>query len=125
MSHCIHSITSETLRKRGVSPDQVLAVSVHVRRGDFRGHLESALRGKPVSHRFFMAGMDIFRDRFDTCRQGMPGKKCRAVAFIFASDDLKWCKGHFSKLSDVYFSKFETKELDLAMLQNCDHSLMR
>ena len=111
-------------RQSRISVSQVLVVGVHARRTDYKRWLSDRAHGKPVTKEFYLQGMEIFRSRFHTCdHHTLAG--CKAVAFLMASDDLKWCKDNFGKETNVFFSQFKTKELDMSMLQHCDHVLSR
>ena len=84
--------------------------------------MEKLLVGNLVGQKYFLRGMEIFRERFDTCSRSGLDQTCTAVAFIFASDDLQWCRLNFES---VYFSRFSKREQDMALLQHCDHILLR
>ena len=80
--------------------------------------MEKLLVGNLVGQKYFLRG----RERFDTCPRSGLDQTCTAVAFIFASDDLQWCRSNFES---VYFSRFSKREQDMALLQHCDHILLR
>ena len=44
------------------------------------------------------------------------------LAFIFVSDDIKWCMNKF-KDQDVYYSPFLSAGYDLALIARCDHMI--
>ena len=48
------------------------------------------------------------------------------MVFIVASDDHKWCQEMFATENDVIMTNFDNSaELDLAILSQCDHSIIR
>ena len=118
------SITCSNL---GILAGQILVIGVHARRGDYSAWLRSRAKGYPVGKEFYTRGMEIFKSRFETCHKGSTdgNTNCTAVAYVVASDDLQWCKDSFGDASDVYFSPFKTRELDMAILHQCDHMLTR
>ena len=99
----------------GLSPGQVSVVGVHARRTDYKHWLASRAEGKAVNAEYFIRGMDLFRERLHG----------QAVAFVFASDDLKWCTRSFEDLDGVFFSKFKSAHEDMALLRSADHFLGR
>ena len=44
------------------------------------------------------------------------------LAFIFCSDDIKWCMDKFQG-KDIYFSPFNSPGYDLALIAHCDHMI--
>merc|ERR1712038_1953193 len=47
------------------------------------------------------------------------------MVFIVASDDHKWCQEMFANQNDVRMTNFDNSaELDLAILSQCDHSII-
>jgi len=68
--------------------------------------------------------MNIFREKYVTSSS--------AVLFVMASDDDKWCKDMFANETDIVFtssfsSPFLEKQptFDLAILSQCNHSIIR
>ena len=48
------------------------------------------------------------------------------IVFIVASDDHKWCHEMFASQNDVKMTSCDNSaELDLAILSQCDHSIIR
>ena len=48
------------------------------------------------------------------------------MVFIVASDDHKWCHEMFANQNDVKMTNCDNSaELDLAILSQCDHSIIR
>ena len=95
--------------------NHVAVIGIHARRTDMSDVIIQHGNGRPVSKDYFLKGMKLFTERF-------PKQKC---AFLFASDDLKWCKTHFAHMEDVFFSKFKDPSQDMAMLRSTDHFLGR
>jgi hypothetical protein len=82
------------------------------------------VEGQLVSSKFVRQAMDAFRQKFSTPKND--------VVFVMASDDSKWCAEMFSNDTDVYLvstlaSKLSPKQptFDLAVLTNCNHSIIR
>ena len=46
--------------------------------------------------------------------------KYENIAFIFLSDDIKWCKGKFSHIENSYFSENNNVWTDFAIMTLCD-----
>jgi hypothetical protein len=102
----------------------VTFVSIHIRRTDYKKWLLEKGYGKLASREYFVAAMNTFRKKYVT--------SSTAVLFVIASDDVKWCKAMFANESDVVLaasssSKFSKQQptFDLAILSQCDHSILR
>lgn len=74
--------------------------------------------GQLISANFFYNAMNHYRESFGT-------SKFNVLIFVIVSDDLRWCKKTFENMSDVYFvSKDNSAFLDMAILSNCNHSII-
>jgi len=87
-------------------------VGIQVRRKDY-------LNNNEMSDYFIMTSpylkkhMEYFRRRE------------KSVQFIFVSDDLEWCRQHFSQSSDCSFSSRSQSAIeDLCLLSLCDHFII-
>ena len=106
---------------------KVIFVGVHVRRTDYPKHLDYLYKGVAVTPAYFNAAMDKFRQELNADNT--------VVAFILASDELKWSQEHFGNLTDVHFvwklrrrrtkeDTFKSAEIDMAILGACDHGII-
>ena len=86
-------------------------ICVQVRRTDFvsqYGHLIN-----PVTSDYFRRAMRIF------------AKTYSHPVFIVVSDDISWCRKHFKdSFQHIHFSEAHTAFEDLAILSNCQHSII-
>ncbi|UYV62030.1 FUT1 [Cordylochernes scorpioides] len=65
-------------------------VSIHVRRTDYKGWLNTSTRkGRQVDMEYFNLAMKYFEDRYEK------------VVFVVMSDDRKWCKKNFANKSNA------------------------
>lgn len=99
---------------------EILLVGVHVRRTDYKEWLAKWENAKLVTPGYLARAMDEFRRRYPLSE----------VVFVVASDDIKWCKQHLSKLRNVYFTSanhscgIDMAKFDFAVLVQCQHSIM-
>jgi len=114
-----HIVKNSTILK------DLIFVSVHVRRSDFKEWMNTNARGGFVaSQRFYLTAMEYYRSKYNSVT--------KTVVFVMASDDDKWCQKMFSNFSDVFFTSSSTTNLskqqptfDLAVLSSCNHSIIR
>ena len=95
--------------------DQVTFVGVHVRRTDYRRWLWKNMEGRFVSKLFFDVSFDHFRNNYEN------------VVFVIATDDPKWSKAMFATTKDAQMTSSyiqPTPALDLAILSQCNHSVI-
>ncbi len=95
-------------------------VAVHVRRMDYSVWLKAKVNGRLLSKLYFIEAMNAFRAKY---RQN-------TVVFVLASDDKEWCRQMFADVPDVVFTpKYQTLmkrgEFDMAILAQCNHSIIR
>ena len=94
-------------------------VGVHIRRGDMISAEKRKLGYTVPNATYINEAMDYFR------------KKYPNIVFIVCSDDVDWSTRNVkqitifgNKYSDVVFSHNNTKEVDLAILSSCNHTVM-
>ena len=91
-------------------------VGMHVRRSDYAVFLKRTYNGRLLSKKYFMEAKSFLQ-------QKMLNSK---LVFIVASDDHKWCHEMFASQDDVKMTNCDNSaELDLAILSQCDHSIIR
>lgn len=108
--------------RRSVTPkddvgDDVTFVGVHARKTDYRDAMFNmdGVWMEANNADYFQRGMQYFRRHYGN------------VVFLVVSDDMPWCREHLASLSDVIFFPGDDKHphmLDLALLANCNHTLM-
>ena len=97
---------------------EFVRVGVHVRRGDFLTPRLQYTGYAIASEQYLQRAMSYFVERFPR------------VQFIVASDDIPWCQKHvklsiFNKTDvNITFSVNHNSGQDLALLANCDHTVM-
>lgn len=79
--------------------------SVHVRRGDYKQHLDYF---HLCDINYFNKCMELIGDSF----------------FIFISDDINWCKENFGNNSNCFFPNFNSDVLDFTLMTICDNNIM-
>ena len=100
-------------------------VSIHARRTDFKDWMTKLGHGGFVaSQKFYLIAMKIYRNKYNS-----PSSK---IVFIMASDDDQWCRKMFGNVSDIVFASSSTSlfskqqpTFDLAIMSQCNHSIMR
>ena len=106
-------IISETAKKKtDTSQDNIVFVGVHVRRTDFHEYSKFWMP-QLLNETFFEAAMDHFRSKYYSS----------SVAFLVLSDDQEWCKQHL-RASDVYHVSTPDPEVDMAIMANCNASII-
>ena len=106
--------------------DDIVPIGMHARRTDYNWHVWWVYNGVLVTEEYFKTAMKEFREKLR--------EEGKVAVFIVSSDDLPWCVKHFSEFEDVYFvdqakvdetwNEFERAVLDLAILSNCEHSII-
>lgn len=99
-------IKSEALEiYKKLKNDNKELVSIHVRRGDYV-NLEAY---HPLcTLEYYKNCINNFKD----------------VKFVCFSDDIKWCKLHFSFIDNVYYSESDNPYVDLCLMSMCDHNII-
>ncbi|XP_052807508.1 galactoside alpha-(1,2)-fucosyltransferase 2-like [Mya arenaria] len=87
-------------------------VGVHVRRGDFLSMAQKRLGRVTATPQYIEAAMNYYMIKFG-------GK----VTFFVISDDIEWCKDNIMK-KNVIYSEFREPGQDLAIMAQCDHSII-
>ncbi|CAH1796330.1 unnamed protein product [Owenia fusiformis] len=94
-------------------PSNTTFVGVHARRGEKANKTRSLKEGWVVpDENYFKKAMDYFRNKYGN------------VAFIICSDTPSWTKEIFRSQADAYFCPGRSPASDLAILSNCDHTIM-
>ncbi|XP_064111762.1 galactoside alpha-(1,2)-fucosyltransferase 2-like [Macrobrachium nipponense] len=88
-----------------------VTIGVHVRRTDY---MHALLRFKSVvpEQAYFRRAMDYYREKHPGCR------------FLVSSDDLSFARRSFGAYTDVLFTPGSVRELDMALLASCNHSII-
>ena len=110
--HSEHTQAAESFMhslKNSISTENTTFIGVHVRRSDYAG------TKKPVRN----PGLVYITNAMTTFR-----KRHGSVHFIVCSDDRKWCIDNLTPLPNVTVSPPGVKEIDLAILTMCDHTIM-
>jgi len=104
--------------------ENVVFVSVHVRRTDYADWMKKIVQGALTSSKYFLTAMDMMRKKYNA--------NSTNILFLMASDDPQWCKQEFGNLSDVVLtseiqSKFANQQptLDFSLMSKCNHSIFR
>ncbi|XP_063441236.1 galactoside alpha-(1,2)-fucosyltransferase 2-like [Mytilus trossulus] len=88
-------------------------IAVHVRRGDM---VHSSVMTKygyiSADKRYIDDAMASFQLNFSN------------PFFIFSSDDISWCKTHFTKENTAFIQQKNSPEVDMAIMTNCNHSII-
>lgn len=117
---------AEYLRANNLTLEtRVSFVGVHARRTDYFLFLSNKYRGVLVTAAYFKTAMQ--RMRSELRKEGK-----MHVIFIMASDDITWGRNHLSSQDDIYFvpkhfigfNRDEKAVLDLAILSQCNHSII-
>ena len=88
-------------------------VGIHVRRGDFLLPDKVQFGYTVASNLYFQRAMEYF------------SRKYHPIQFIVASNDLQWCRENLKNYSNVWMpDKEQSVELDLALLIQCNHTIM-
>ncbi|ELT91596.1 hypothetical protein CAPTEDRAFT_37345, partial [Capitella teleta] len=91
-------------------PKNRTVVGIHVRRGDFLD-AKSQSRGLSVANlSYYYKAMDLMQEKYPN------------AFFIVASDDMKWAKENLNSRASM--SPFQNTFYDLALLANCQHSII-
>ena len=88
-----------------------IRVGVHVRRSDMLDEDKLSYGYLAAPKEYFDRAMQYFRDRY------------KDVVFIVCTDDLIWSKEYLAD-DDVMFSSETDPIIDLAILSQCDHTIM-
>ena len=110
--------TQQLLHSLQVAPHSTF-VGIHVRRGDRTGS-KAKERGHLIpKKKFFKNAMTYYLSKYTN------------VIFIVCSDDMKWSKKHLyegmlnsAALYAIHFSPGAPAEWDMALLAQCNHSIM-
>lgn len=105
---------NEIVKARNVTDKNKLTyIAVHVRRGDM-------LNNKPnVNLGYTTANVSYVNNAMSWFK-----KKYPSAFFIFASDDIAWCKANFNKPNTAFITQRNSAEVDMAILSRCNHSII-
>ncbi len=91
---------------------------------DYKNWLSNYNYGDLASRAYFSEAMSIFRKKYVTLST--------AILFVIASDDMDWCERMFLNESDVVLTSSSSSNFsnlqptfDLAILSQCNHSILR
>ena len=114
MDATIQKVAKHFLSK--VAPnDMFVLVGIHVRLTDYGNHLKRFYNGQLLSKLYFTHAMSYFRSKY--------GKNLR---FVVASDDKKRCQDMFQNVTDLVITSENCMDtMDLAILAQCHHSIIR
>ncbi|XP_063442618.1 galactoside 2-alpha-L-fucosyltransferase SEC1-like [Mytilus trossulus] len=105
---------NEIVKARNVTDKNKLTyIAVHVRRGDM-------LNNKPnVNLGYTTANVNYVNNAMSWFK-----KKYPSAFFIFASDDIAWCKANFNKPNTAFTTQRNSAAVDMAILSQCNHSII-
>jgi galactoside 2-L-fucosyltransferase 1/2 len=86
-------------------------VGVHVRRTDYKNHLNVLYHASMVNPDFFLRQMNLLRNKY------------KPIMFVVVSDDPEWCE-HELHGDDVAVIRNKLPEQDLAIMAACNHSII-
>lgn len=92
-------------------PTASVLVGIHIRRTDYINYMKWRKSAVP--------GVKYFRNAMAFYRTKFPG-----VLFVAASDDRKYIENIFANDTDVILAPGSPKELDMAVLASCNHSII-
>lgn len=114
----VEQVKKHYLLSRGLRNEvQITLVGVHARRKDYSNYLKLQ-NGVLVTKNFFRVAMEKMKEILNYPEN---------ILFIMSSDDLYWCKKHFSDNPNIYFTnkhKSHPPALDMAILSSCHHSII-
>lgn len=110
-----HIFISKARRKYNCD-DSCLFIGVHVRRGDMGSTQMKNFGYQTVDDMtYFTNAVTFYKKKF----------KDKKIIFLVCSDDISWCKVNFKTIMEnVVFSEGFSSEVDLAILSQCDHSII-
>jgi galactoside 2-L-fucosyltransferase 1/2 len=86
-------------------------VGVHVRRMDYKRHLNLLYNASMVKPDFFLRQINLLRNKY------------RPILFVVMSDDPEWCERELHG-DDVVVVRNNSPEQDLAIMAACNHSII-
>ncbi|XP_052061776.1 galactoside alpha-(1,2)-fucosyltransferase 2-like [Mytilus californianus] len=112
IQHVASNQFHEILNLKGIS-NTCTYIAVHVRRGDM---VHSSVMTKygytSADKRYIDDAMASFQLNYSN------------PFFIFSSDDISWCKTHFTKENTAFILQKNSPEVDMAIMTNCNHSII-
>lgn len=109
---------AQNFLRSSISPqitDPPLFIAVHIRRGDFLTEKFKKFGYTVADKNYLKNATAYFEEKFSD----------KSIHYIVCSDDIAWSKDNFiSYYGSVAFSTGRTELQDLAILANCNHTIM-
>ena len=103
---CPDDLNEQIQKEWGGILDSKETVCVHVRRGDYL----------KLPERFPFVGKSYLKKAISKFKENN-------TVFIFTSDDIAWCKKHFSG-DNIYYSEDKNEFFDLFLASKCKHNIL-
>lgn len=97
--------------EKNLNDSSHVLVGVHVRRTDYVNFIKQFKTRIPEKP-YFRRAMQYYRNKYPN------------VLFVVASDDMSYVRKNFGNESDVLFAPGSPRELDMALLTSCNHSII-
>eukprot|EP01067_Filipodium_phascolosomae_P002727 Filipodium_phascolosomae@DN2478_c0_g1_i1.p1 len=91
---------------------KITVVGMHIRRGDMASTYNRNFGYTLADEAYLKRAMRYFRRRY------------KRIYFVVCSDDIPWSINALRSMHNVVFSIKSTPEVDLAILANCDHTIL-
>ncbi|CAH1779333.1 unnamed protein product [Owenia fusiformis] len=96
--------------------ENVTLVSIHARRGDMMGKNKEEYGQIISTASYFNRAIDYFNTHLN---------KSENLLYIVFSDNIEWCMENLTRSdSKIIYSRNNTADVDLAVMGQCDHSVM-
>lgn len=105
---------NDIVKARNVTDKYKLTyIAVHVRRGDMLNSRPNVNLGYTIANVSYVNNaMSWFQEKYPS------------AFFIFASDEIAWCKANFNKPNTAFITQRNSPEVDMAILSQCNHSII-
>lgn len=124
-------LTSTKHNLESTIPDPIW-VGIHVRRTNYKHHLDVTQNGTLVTFEYFERAMAKLKE---TLLESYPKLDLSLLVYVVSSDDVPWIKENFQSLAnvetiiyaaDAFEDKFEfqPKYLDMCIMSKCNHSII-
>ncbi len=105
---------SLTAKKKGdTSSQNIVFVGVHIRLKDYLSQKNYDLGFRTAPKVYIVKAMEYYWKTYGT-----------EVNFVIVSDDLRYCRANFEHFPAVHFVTLGSAALDLALLAQCDHTII-
>ncbi|KAL1453725.1 hypothetical protein WDU94_010041, partial [Cyamophila willieti] len=94
------------------SKKPLLFIGIHIRRGDYKQHLEKFYHMDLLGPKFYVKGMEYFNDKFSDKY---------LVIFLAVSNDNEWVTEHL--IFEHFYIVSKNPETDMALLSLCNHTV--